>query len=236
MGGCARAPQLSQALGRYNVLWERAMDDWAKVYSTLTDQQLLALIREPETLRYEARAALEAEIRKRGLEPGAEAPPSPTGQLSDPNGRSAKAPLDVLTKLNVIVLVLSIIFGYFVFMASLSETLPGDNPPYGVERGFTKAGTRSLLIAIGAILVPGTFLLARAAVLLSFRMVSATYNGLAALTLAWVIVTTNITAMHPIAFAIGDLFCYAMLALLATVNGIWLIFNFPSQPKGSDIP
>jgi hypothetical protein len=51
------------------------MDDWAKGYSTLTDQQLLALIREPETLRYEARAALETEIRKRGLGPGAEAPP-----------------------------------------------------------------------------------------------------------------------------------------------------------------
>ncbi len=121
-------------------------------------------------------------------------------------------------------------------MATLSETLPGDNPPYGAERGFTKQGTTSLLIAIGAILVPGTFLIARTAVLLSFRIVSATYNGLAALTLGWVIVTTNVTAMHPIAFAIGDLFCYAMLALLATVNGIWLIFNFPSQPKGSDSP
>jgi hypothetical protein len=210
------------------------MDDWAKVYSTLTDQQLLALIREPETLRHEARVALEAEIRMRGLEPGAEAPPLPKEQLSDPNGRAPKAPLDVLTKLNVIVLVLSIIFGYFVFMDSLSETLPGHNPPYGVERGFTKAGTRSLLIAIGAILVPGTFLLARAAALLSFRVVSATYNGLAALTLACVIVTTNVTAMHPIAFAVGDLLCYSMLALLAAVNGIWLIFNFPSQLKGSD--
>jgi len=207
------------------------MHDWGNVYSTLTDRQLLALVREAETLRQDARDALEAEIRKRELKPGAEAPPLPMEELSVRNGSAPKAPPDRLRTLNVIVLVLSLMFGCLVCFESILETVPDANQPYGVERGFTKEGARSVLFAIGLILVPGTFLLARTAVLPSFRIVSATYNGLAALALAWVIVTTDVSEMHPIAFAIVDQLCCAMLAVLASVNGVRLIVNVPSATE-----
>lgn len=67
------------------------MDDWAKVYSTLADRQLLSLIREPETLRHEARDALEAEIRKRKLDVGDEASISLEEQSAPPESSPSSA-------------------------------------------------------------------------------------------------------------------------------------------------
>jgi len=184
------------------------MDDWAKVYAGLPDRQLLALNREPETLRQEAQDALAVEIRKRGLEVGGEASIFPEAQLAPADSSPSRSPLGILGGTNVIMLLLLLIVS-----------------PFEVD------GLRTAGIMIGFTLVPGTFLVARNAVSSTLRILSAIYSGLAACLLAWHIVTMNLAAMHPTAFAIGDQICFALFALLATVNAFWLLDDEYSKPK-----
>src|SRR5436309_5091432 len=69
------------------------MDDWARVYAGSPDQLLLALSREAETLKPEARDALAAEICKRGIVPGGAASDFPDEHREPPVSRPDRRPL-----------------------------------------------------------------------------------------------------------------------------------------------
>ena len=183
------------------------MDDWAKVYEGSPDQVLLALSREAETLKLEARDALAAEIRKRGLERGGQAAVSPEAHLEPTDEGSHRRPLGILGGVNVIVLLLLLIDACVVSVESL----------------FEKDWLRDTVVMIGITLVPGSFLVARNVPSSSVRIVSTIYGGGAACLLLWHVVTMNVTEMHPIAFAIADQICSVLLAFLATVNAFWLL-------------
>jgi len=116
------------------------MDDWAKVYSTLTDRQLLALIREPETLRHEARDALEAEIRKRKLDVSDEASISPEKEPAPPES----SPSSVLFGISVMLRAgLSLIAGSFLATGLLTFAY------------FTKSYTPSFVTLVVSFLAAG---------------------------------------------------------------------------------
>ena len=192
------------------------MDDWARVYAGSPDQLLLALSREAETLKPEARDALAAEICKRGIVPGGAASDFPDEHREPPVSRPDRRPLGILGGTNVIVLSLLLIEACVVSVESL----------------FEKEWLRNTVIAIGISLVPATFLVARNAVSLSLRILSASYSGAAACLLVWHVVTMDVTEMHPIAFAIGDQICSVLFALLAIVNALCLLSDGYAPPRG----
>jgi len=116
------------------------MDDWAKVYSTLTDQQLLALIRAPETLRHEARDALEAEIRKRELDVGDEVSSSQEEESAPPESSPSSARFGISVMLRA---GLSLIAGPFLATGPLTFAY------------FTKSYTPSFVTLVVSFLFAG---------------------------------------------------------------------------------
>lgn|SRR2546422_4838155 len=193
------------------------MDDWARVYAGSPDQLLLALSREAETLRPEARDALAAEICKRAIEPGGEASDFPDEHCEPPVNRPDRRPLGILGGTNVLVLSLLLIEACVVSVESL----------------FEREWLRNTVITVGFTLVPASFLVARNTASSSLRTLSATFSGAAACLLVWHVVTMNVAEMHPIAFAIGDQICSVLFALLAIVNALWLLREESARPKSS---
>ncbi len=102
--------------------------------------------------------------------------------------------------------------------------------PAFVEPRFWKEGS-TLLICLGVILVPGTFLVAsyvgRRTWALSVP--AAAYNGAAAWLLARHVGSINVAKAHPVALAINEQMLSAAIAILAVLN-VWSLV-WPSEER-----